>query len=66
METQNKQIIEADVRVPISSDFTWVVSSRGKDARIQKGSGLTLSWVLEVPLLRWGCHFILRKDRRAS
>ena len=23
METQNKQIIEADVRVPISSDFTW-------------------------------------------
>jgi len=23
METQNKQIIEADVRVPISRDFTW-------------------------------------------
>lgn len=40
-----------------------MVSSRGKDARIQKGSGLTLSWVLEAPLLWWGCHFILRRDR---
>lgn len=40
-----------------------MVSIRGKDARIQKGSGLTLSWVLEAPLLRWGCHFILRRDR---
>lgn len=22
-----------------------------------------MGWVLEAPLLRWGCHFILRKDR---